>query len=97
MAYMIRTYQLLTPSRDELTQRIAQAVLGAHIPLSAQIIPDELAQRRERAKPRDFILEMENIRPKKNGLDVVTHDILTGDMVYISVGDETVILKVASL
>lgn len=96
MAYMIRSYQLLTPSRDELTQRIAQAVHGARISLSAQIIPDELAQRRERAEPRDFILEMRSLRPNEHGLDVVTHDTLTGDTVYISVGDEAVILKVAS-
>jgi hypothetical protein len=96
VAYMIREYQLLSPSRDELIQQIAQAVLGAHIILSAQIIPDELARRRIRAEPRDFILDMQSIRPNENGLDVVTHDTQTGDLVYIAVGDETVILKVAS-
>lgn len=93
---MIREYQLLTPSRDELIQRIAQAVLGAHIPLSAQLIPDELAQKRPRVEPRDFVLYMQSLQSNENGLDVVTYDTITGDMVYIAVGDETVTLKVAS-
>lgn len=93
---MIRAYQLLMPSRAELTQQVAQAVLGTQITLSAQLVPDELAARRNTHEPvRNFVLQMQNIKSRQSELDVIAQDTITGDTVYISIGDETVVLKVA--